>query len=117
MPATAQSETNSNWLEGDFNWNQVGASLPQAPPEEGQNLSNCQHTIRSAVLPEDRLVEAAGFSFTLRSRYPNQSTLADTSITSRYDRWSYSRVKPIERSKARPKFSYQNEQTPQPLQR
>ena len=64
LPATAQSETSSNWLDEDFNWNQVGDSLPQAPPEEGQNLANCQHTIRPAVLPEDRLVEAAGWTLT-----------------------------------------------------
>jgi hypothetical protein len=62
--ANAESDPSGNWLDNNLNWNQVGASLPQAPIQEGNNLPNCQQTVRPAVLPEDRLVEAAGWILT-----------------------------------------------------
>lgn len=62
--AGAESDPSGNWLDSNLNWNKAGASLPQAPIQEGNNLSHCQHTVRPAVLPEDKLVEAAGWTLT-----------------------------------------------------
>lgn len=74
-PATAESNPSGTWLDGDLNWNQVGASLPQAPAQEGDNLATCQHTVRPAVLPEDKLVEAAGWTLTDAAQIYGATTL------------------------------------------
>ncbi|NJL48320.1 MAG: LppP/LprE family lipoprotein [Leptolyngbyaceae cyanobacterium SM2_5_2] len=60
----AQVEPSGVWLDEAANWNQVGASIPQAPAFEATNLADCQHTVRPAVLPEDEQVEAAGWTLT-----------------------------------------------------
>jgi hypothetical protein len=60
----AESEPSGKWLDADRNWNEAGTLLPQAPTQEGNNLANCQHTVRPAVLPEDKLVEEAGWTLT-----------------------------------------------------
>lgn len=63
--AIGQSEPSGTWLdEAPANWNQAGATIPQAPGQPENNLSNCGQSIRQASLPEDALVEAAGWSLT-----------------------------------------------------
>lgn len=63
--ALAQPEADSSWFETTTNWNQPGASIPQAPAADGgNNLPNCQLDIRAAKVPEDALVEAAGWTLT-----------------------------------------------------
>lgn len=62
--ANAKSEPDGTWLDGDLNWNQAGASLPKPPTQEGNNLNLCKHTIRPAVLSEDKIVESAGWTLT-----------------------------------------------------
>jgi hypothetical protein len=62
--ALTQTEPNGSWLDGNTNttnWNQAGAAIPQAPAFEGSNLPACEHTVRQATLPEDELVQAAGW--------------------------------------------------------
>ena len=59
----AQTEPSGAWLDSQTNWNQAPSAIPRAPQiEGGGNLANCQLGRRSAALPEDRLVEAAGWS-------------------------------------------------------
>jgi hypothetical protein len=60
----ADSQPSGTWLDENRNWNQAGTPIPRAPVQEGDNLANCQHTVRPAVLPEDKLVEAAGWTLT-----------------------------------------------------
>lgn len=62
--AQAQDSQDGTWLDGDTNWNTVGAPLPQAPAQDGSNLENCEQTFRSAALYEDALVEGAGWTLT-----------------------------------------------------
>lgn len=62
--ALAQSDPSGTWLDEDTNWNQPGAEIPQAPAQAGNNLPDCQHTVRPAALPEDDLVTAAGWTLT-----------------------------------------------------
>jgi hypothetical protein len=62
--ASAESDPSGNWLDNNLNWNRAGAPLPLAPKQEGNNLANCQHTVRPAALPEDKLVEAVGWTLT-----------------------------------------------------
>lgn len=53
-----------SWLDSETsNWNQVGAALPSAPPQEGDNFPYCTEsfTWRQAAFPEDEAVEAAGW--------------------------------------------------------
>ncbi|MBF1999627.1 MAG: LppP/LprE family lipoprotein [Synechococcales cyanobacterium M58_A2018_015] len=62
--ALTQTESSDSWLDGNTNttnWNQAGAAIPQAPAFEGSNLPACEHTVRQATLPEDELVQAAGW--------------------------------------------------------
>jgi hypothetical protein len=73
--ALAQSEPSGAWLDSDVNWNRRGASIPLAPVQDGNNLSNCQHTVRSAVLPEDKLAEAAGWTLTDAAQIYGATTL------------------------------------------
>ncbi|ELS05509.1 hypothetical protein Xen7305DRAFT_00052550 [Xenococcus sp. PCC 7305] len=60
----AQTDPSGDWLNRDVNWNTAKVSIPQAPPQNGSNLPNCQHTVRNPVLPEDKLVGAAGWTLT-----------------------------------------------------
>lgn len=60
----AQTEPSGTWLDSTMNWNSSDASIPQAPQQDGNNLSSCQHVIRPSALPEDTLVEAAGWTLT-----------------------------------------------------
>lgn len=74
--AMAQTEPSGSWLDGNTNWNQAGASIPQAPePEGGSNLSNCEQSIRQATLPEDDLVKAAGWMLTGAAQTYNGTTV------------------------------------------
>lgn len=61
LAATSQDGT---WLDEETNWNTPGVSIPLAPAQDGNNLPNCEHTFRTAALPEDALVEAAGWTLT-----------------------------------------------------
>lgn len=61
VAATSQDGT---WLDAETNWNTPGAPIPQAPEQDGNNLSNCEHTFRSASLLEDARIEAAGWTLT-----------------------------------------------------
>jgi hypothetical protein len=61
--AAAQSDPSGTWLDETTNWNEVGAELPQAPDyPDGNNLPNCDSGFRQATLPEDALVESAGWT-------------------------------------------------------
>ena len=60
----AQTEPSGTWLDEVTNWNEAGAAMPQAPEQDGSNLTECEHTVRPAALPEDDLVMAAGWSLT-----------------------------------------------------
>ncbi len=71
----AQNEPSGTWLDGNTNWNISEASIPQAPQQDGNNLSNCQHTLRTAALPEDKLVEAAGWTLTDSAQIYGATTL------------------------------------------
>lgn len=63
--AVAQAEPSGDWLDQTTNWNTARASIPQAPSaEDGNNLANCAIGKRTATLPEDALVEAAGWTLT-----------------------------------------------------
>lgn len=63
--AIAQTDPSGTWLDDTTNWNTPGSSIPEAPTyPEGNNLSNCQQSVRSATLPEDEIVEAAGWTLT-----------------------------------------------------
>ncbi len=63
--ALAESQSTDSWLDRATNWNQPGAAIPRAPQiEEGDNLANCPLGERSATLPEDALVTAAGWTLT-----------------------------------------------------
>jgi hypothetical protein len=73
--ALAQTEPSGSWLDGNTNWNQAGAQLPQAPKQEGNNLPNCQEGLRRASLPEDQLVTAAGWTLTGAAQTYNDTTL------------------------------------------
>lgn len=73
---TAQTDPSGTWLDGNTNWNQAGASIPQAPqPEGGDNLPNCAQSVRQATLPEDALVETAGWSLTGAAQTYNGTTV------------------------------------------
>ncbi|MBF2086012.1 LppP/LprE family lipoprotein [Thermoleptolyngbya sp. C42_A2020_037] len=67
----------SAWLdENTPNWNQPGAAIPAAPqPEGGGNLEYCERTFRQATLPEDALVEAAGWTLTGAVQIFNDTTI------------------------------------------
>ncbi|WP_448563606.1 LppP/LprE family lipoprotein [Trichothermofontia sp.] len=62
--ARADRPVGGGWLDRSENWNQPGASVPQAPRPEGGNLANCANNRRSAALPEDALVTAGGWTLT-----------------------------------------------------
>lgn len=62
--AQAQNSQDGTWLDSDANWNTAGATLPEAPEQDGSNLENCEQTFRSAALYEDALVEGAGWTLT-----------------------------------------------------
>ena len=72
----AQTNPDGSWLDGNTNWNQAGLSIPKAPSyEEGNNLSNCEDTLRPAALPEDELVEAAGWALTSAAQIYGSTTV------------------------------------------
>ncbi len=73
--AWAQSQPSGTWLDGTTNWNTAGASIPQAPKQEGSNLSDCQRTVRPAALPEDKQVEAAGWTLTWAAQVYGATTI------------------------------------------
>ena len=64
------------WLDEDTNWNQADADIPQAPTyADGNNLENCGRTFRQATLPEDDLVEAAGWTLSGPAQVFNDTTV------------------------------------------
>lgn len=62
--AVAAPSQDGTWLDDETNWNTPGASIPEAPPQDGSNQENCEQTVREASLFEDALVEAAGWTLT-----------------------------------------------------
>ena len=67
--AVAQSDSSGDWLDGASNWKMPGAPIPQVPaPDANSNLHVdnliplCRSNIRLASLPEDKLVQAAGWT-------------------------------------------------------
>lgn len=62
--AMAQIEPSGAWLDGTTNWNQAGATLPKPPRQDGNNLPNCQQSVRPATTAEDKQLEAAGWTLT-----------------------------------------------------
>lgn len=75
FPSLAQTRPSGTWLDETKNWNSPGAPIPQAPAQAGNNLDNCQHTLRAAALPEDQLVEAAGWTLTGAAQIYGATTL------------------------------------------
>ncbi|MFM7427163.1 MAG: LppP/LprE family lipoprotein [Elainella sp.] len=73
--ALAQTASSDSWLDGNTNWNQAGATIPQAPEQEGNNLPNCQQGLRRATLPEDQLVTAAGWTLSGAAQTYNDTTV------------------------------------------
>ena len=71
----AQTDADGSWLDQDNNWNKTNATIPKAPVETANNLDNCQHTIRPAILPEDQLVKAAGWTLTNAAQIYGSTTL------------------------------------------
>jgi len=73
--ALAQTEPSGTWLDQETNWNTAGAAIPQAPDQDGDNLPDCQHTVRPAALPADELVEAAGWTLTGAAQVYGETTV------------------------------------------
>jgi len=72
----AQTGPSGAWLDSQTNWNQAPSAIPRAPQiQGGGNLANCQLGRRSAALPEDRLVEAAGWSLMGAAQIFGKTTL------------------------------------------
>lgn len=51
------------WLDADeiTHWNTAGAEVPSAPPQESDNFEYCEQAIRTAQVPADIAVKAAGW--------------------------------------------------------
>jgi len=75
FPSLAQTNPSGTWLDETKNWNAPGAAIPKAPAQASNNLDNCQHTVRAAALPEDQLVEAAGWTLTGAAQIYGATTL------------------------------------------
>lgn len=73
--AIAQLNQGETWFGTETNWNIAGAAIPQAPEQNGDNLTTCEHTFRPAALPEDALVEAAGWTLTSSARIYGDTTV------------------------------------------
>lgn len=74
--AIAQPDPSGEWLDTDPNWNTAGASIPEAPAyPEGNNLPNCDIGVRTATLPEDVLVEEAGWTLTGAAQIHGSTTM------------------------------------------
>ncbi|ACB50565.1 unknown [Crocosphaera subtropica ATCC 51142] len=71
----AQTDPNGTWLDQEENWNKPNNSIPKAPIETATNFEACQHTIRPAVLPEDKLVQAAGWTLTDAAQIYGSTTM------------------------------------------
>lgn len=76
LKVAAQDSPTGAWLEEETNWNEAGAEIPQAPTyDDENNLVNCEQSFRQATLPEDELVEAAGWTLTGSAQVFNGTTL------------------------------------------
>lgn len=77
MPSTALAQTSQDgsWLDKEINWNIAGAEIPTAPEQDGNNLTNCEHTFRKAALLEDARVEAAGWILTGPAQIYGETTI------------------------------------------
>ncbi|MGF1535542.1 MAG: LppP/LprE family lipoprotein [Elainellaceae cyanobacterium] len=62
--ALAQSYPSGDWLDETINWNSPDGVIPSPIDIGGNNLEQCALTIRPAALPEDQIVEAAGWTLT-----------------------------------------------------
>ncbi|EAZ92569.1 hypothetical protein CY0110_23421 [Crocosphaera chwakensis CCY0110] len=71
----AQTNPNGSWLDQEENWNKPNNSIPKAPVETATNFESCQHTIRPAVLPEDKLVKAAGWTLANAAQIYGSTTI------------------------------------------
>ncbi|GAB4442381.1 MAG: LppP/LprE family lipoprotein [Cyanobacteria bacterium J069] len=74
---TPPPDPSDSWLdENTPNWNQPSAAIPTAPqPEGGDNLEYCTQSFRQATLPEDALVQAAGWTLTGAAQVFNDTTV------------------------------------------
>jgi hypothetical protein len=74
---TPPPDPSGSWLDENMpNWNQPGAAIPAAPQlEGGSNLEYCTQSFRQATLPEDALVEAAGWTLTGAAQVFNNTTV------------------------------------------
>lgn len=74
--AIAQTDPSGTWLDGTTNWNQAGAALPKPPAQDGNNLPDCQQTVRPATTSEDKQIEAAGWTLTGATQIYGSTTIA-----------------------------------------
>ncbi|MGF1567819.1 MAG: LppP/LprE family lipoprotein [Nodosilinea sp.] len=74
--AMAQADPGGAWLDESTPWNTAAAAIPSAPtPEGGGNLASCEDSFRAATLPEDALVEAAGWTLVGSAQVYGPTTL------------------------------------------
>ncbi len=62
---TAPIPVGNSWIDKDLvGWNKAGAEIPKAPlmGVDDQTKERCQHQSRPATAPEDKLVQAAGWT-------------------------------------------------------
>ena len=64
--AVLSQPSSSSWLERKplNNWNRPTASIPKAPNRNFPNTDQCKHQIRTPSTPEERAVNAAGWTIT-----------------------------------------------------
>jgi len=66
----------SSWLDETTLWNELGMAIPAAPQfPDGNNLEFCEQTFRQSTLPEDALVQAAGWTLTGAAQVFNDTTI------------------------------------------
>jgi hypothetical protein len=74
--AMHHNDPSGTWLDEETNWNKVGSVMPQAPTyADGNNLANCDQSFRQATLPEDAMVEAAGWTLSGPAQVFNGTTV------------------------------------------
>ena len=74
--AVLSQPSSSSWLERKplTNWNRPTASIPKAPKRDFSNADRCKQQIRNPSTPEERAVNAAGWTITKAPRGETQSS-------------------------------------------